>query len=124
MVDKVDTKLSPIDDPIDDKNDNKNLSIKRPEEPQSEVTTQPEDSDTFVSPLSSLRTQEAVNCKVEDKPAKTFADNKKITPLSPVANNVRQPTRNEPAPLGRINKTNGHHEEPFSPDGFTQFEKV
>lgn len=121
MVDTVDTKLSPIDD----KNDDKNSSIKRPEEPQSEVTTQPESSDTSASPLSSLHTQEAV---MEEKPAKMFADiNKKIIPLSPVADNVGQPTRNEPAPLGRSNKTNqtnGHHEEPFSPDGFTQFEKV
>ena len=121
MVDKVDTKLSPIDD----KNDNKNSCIKRPEEPQSEVTAQPPgSSDTTVSSLSSLHTQESVNCKVEDKPTKTFADNKKITPLSPVANDVRQPTRNEPSQLGKTNKTNGHHEEPFSPDGFTQFEKV
>ena len=122
MVDQVDTKLSPVD-----KND-KNISIKRSEkivEPQSEVvTTQPESSNTTVSPMSSFHTQEAVSYKVEDNPAKNFADtDKKITPLSPVANNMRQPMRNEPAPLGR-SKTNGHHEEPFSPDGFTQFEKV
>ena len=120
MVDKVDTKLSPVDD----KND-KSTSIKRSEEPHSEVvTTQSENCNSTVLPMSSFHTQEAVSRKVEDKPAKSFTDiNKNITPLSPVANNMRQPTRNDPAPVGK-SKSNGHHEEPFSPDGFTQFEKV
>ena len=111
-----------------DKND-ENTSIKRPDkvvEPQSNVVTtqQAENTNTTISPMSSFHTQEAVSRKVEDKPVKSFADiNKKITPLNRVSNNVQHTTaRNDPAPLSK-SKSNGQ-EEPFSPDGFTQFEKV
>lgn len=120
VADNTDTRL--------DKND-KNTSIKRPDkvvEPQSNVvTTQPAETTTAtVLPMSNFHAQEAVSRKVEDKPVKSFADiNKKITPLNPVSNNAQHTTaRNEPAPLTK-SKSNGQ-EEPFSPDGFTQFEKV
>lgn len=122
MADKVDTKLTSVD-----KND-KNTSIKRPErivDPQAVVTTQqPENTATTISSVSSFHTQEVTNrSKVEDKPIKSSGDiNKKITPLNSVSNNMQHTVRNESAPLGR-SKPNGH-EEPFSPDGFTQFEKV
>lgn len=124
MADRVDTKLVPTD-----KND-KNTSIKRPEkiiESQSDIITKqhPADMATTITSMSSFHTQEAVNRNAEDKPVKSFADvNKKLTPLNPVSNNVQYAERNDSVPLNR-NKTNGHHnEEPFSPDGFTQFEKV
>ena len=120
VADNTDTRL--------DKND-KNTSIKRPEtvvEPQSNVVTtqQAETTTTTISPMSSFHTQEAVIHKAEDKPVKSFADiNKKITPLNPIPNNVQHTVRNDSAPVSK-SKASGHHEEPFSPDGFTQFEKV
>ena len=113
-ADKIDRNLSPVD--LNDKD----TPLKRPEkivEPQSEVLT--------AQPVSAaLRTEETVSCNVEDKTVNSIADvNEKMTSLNPIVNNVLQPARNEPAQLGK-SRSNGHHEEPFSPDGFTQFEKV
>ena len=91
-------------------------------EPQSGVlTAQPESGEAMIS---SPCAEETISYNVEDKTVNSIADiNEKITPLNPVVNNVRQPARHEPAQLGR-SRSNGHHDEPFSPDGFTQFEKV
>lgn len=94
-------------------------------EPQSDipVTMLPDNTKTVVSPMNTAlhNIQETVGHKVEDNKPASFTDNKNISSFNSVPDNVQQhPTRNDPAPLGR-SKPN---EEPFSPDGFTQFEKV
>lgn len=125
----METKLSPIED--NDKNNSVNIKrIEKIMELQSDVITTQQHQlmnthNSTVSPMSSFHTSEALSRKVEEKPVTSFVDiNKKITPLSPVSDNVQNATRNDSASLNGRSKTGGHHEEPFSPDGFTQFEKV
>jgi len=114
VVDKIDSKLTSVN-----KSD-KNTTSKLPEkdmEVQSDVlTTLPVDKDSTTVTTKPANSFHAI----EDK---SFAEDKKITSLNSISNNA---AGNDSAPLGRSkgNVQQSHHEEPFSPDGFTQFEKV
>lgn len=114
VVDKIDTKLTPVDNKSD-KNTTSNITEKNVEAQPDVVTVLPVNANSTITPMNSFHT-------IEDE---AFAENKKITSLNPVSNNAQHPLRNDHAPLGSSNSgTQQNHEEPFSPDGFTQFEKV